>query len=339
VRKLLAFAGLSLLVTSAPALGHDLRPIFIDVSQTSVDALALRWKVPSSVPRTQLPQVSLTGGCQPENELQVVLRGDSYQADRFYRCEAGLTGEVLSLEFPGSNPSLTTVVRVQTHDGLLLSGLLPPGELAWQIPEAPERWEVAYNYTELGLEHIWLGWDHLMFVALLVLIARTGRRTLITVTGFTLAHSLTLALSTLDLIALPILAVEAVIALSIVFVATEIARADETTLTYRYPVLVASSFGLLHGFGFASVLREVGLPPTELPTALLFFNIGVEIGQVLFVMIIFGIAAAVRSTGRRAESRLGWYSLSGAKTGTVTAYTVGAVASFWTIERVLAFWV
>ena len=336
--RIIAVAGLWLLA-SAPALAHDLRPIFIDASQSSVESLALRWKVPSSVLRTQLPVVSLTDGCQPQNEAQVALRGDSYQADRIYRCESGLTGEVLSLDFPGSNPSLTTVIRVQTHDGLLLSGLLPPGELTWQIPEAPGRWEVAHNYTELGLEHIWLGWDHLMFVALLVLIARTGRRTLITVTGFTVAHSLTLALSTLDLVALPIPAVEAAIALSIVFVATEIARGNESTLTYRYPVLVASSFGLLHGFGFASVLREVGLPAAELPTALLFFNIGVEIGQVVFVLIIFGIAAAVRSAGKRSKSGLGTYSLSGARTGAVTAYTVGAVASFWTIERVLAFWV
>lgn len=338
MKRAAALAALWLAV-APPAGGHDLRPIFIDASQVSAEALLVRWKVPSSVPRTQLPLIALSEGCQAQNELQVVLRGDSYQADREYRCTGGLAGKVVSLAFPGANPSLTTVIRVQTHDGQLLSGLLPPGDLSWEIPEAPERWEVARNYTELGLEHIWLGWDHLMFVALLVLIARTGKRTLITVTGFTLAHSLTLALSTLDLVALPIPAVEAVIALSIVFVATEIARGDATTLTYRYPVLVASSFGLLHGFGFASVLREVGLPAAELPTALLFFNVGVEIGQVIFVLIIFGLAAAVRAAGRRVHTGLESFSLSDGRTGLVTAYAVGAVASFWTLERVVAFWI
>ena len=338
MKRAVALAALWLAV-APPAGGHDLRPIFIDASQVSAEALLVRWKVPSSVPRTQLPLIALSEGCQAQNELQVVLRGDSYQADREYRCTGGLAGKVVSLAFPGANPSLTTVIRVQTHDGQLLSGLLPPGDLSWEIPEAPERWEVARNYTELGLEHIWLGWDHLMFVALLVLIARTGKRTLITVTGFTLAHSLTLALSTLDLVALPIPAVEAVIALSIVFVATEIARGDATTLTYRYPVLVASSFGLLHGFGFASVLREVGLPAAELPTALLFFNVGVEIGQVIFVLIIFGLAAAVRAAGRRVHTGLESFSLSDGRTGLVTAYAVGAVASFWTLERVVAFWI
>jgi len=339
MRRALALVGLWSALLAPTAFGHDLRPIFIDVSQASLDSVALRWKVPASVPRPQVPLVSLSAGCQPENEPQVGLRGDSYQGDRAYRCATDLTGEVLSLDFPGANPSLTTVIRIQTHEGQLFSGLLPPGELAWEIPAAPGRWEVAHNYTELGLEHIWLGWDHLMFVALLVLVARTGRRTLITVTGFTLAHSLTLALSTLDLVSLPIPAVEAAIALSIVFVATEIARGNEATLTYRYPVLVASSFGLLHGFGFASVLREVGLPTAELPTALLFFNVGVEIGQVAFVLVIFGIDHAVRRAGQGANGRFGTFSVSDSRTGMLTAYAVGAVASFWTLERVLAFWV
>tara|TARA_B100000029_G_C17599798_1_gene965374 strand:- start:2992 stop:3819 length:828 start_codon:yes stop_codon:yes gene_type:complete len=274
----------------------------------------------------------LSDGCQPQTQPQTTLRGDSYQTENFYLCQNGVSGQILQLNFPGSNPSLTTVIRVQTYEGILLSGLLPPGELAWEIPEEPERWEIAINYTELGLEHIWLGWDHLMFVALLVLIARTGKRTLITVTGFTLAHSLTLALSTLNILALPIPAVEAVIALSIVFLATEIVRSNKNTLTFRYPVLVASSFGLLHGFGFASVLREVGLPSTELPTALLFFNIGVEIGQIIFVLIIFGAILLLRSKALEA------YRLSRAHTGIATAYPVGTIAAFWTLERILAFW-
>ena len=126
--------------------------------------------------------------------------------------------------------------------------------------------------------------------------------------------------------------------LSIIFVATEIARGNKKTLTYRYPVLVASSFGLLHGFGFASVLREVGLPATELPTALLFFNVGVEIGQIVFVLIIFGVAYSARAVGQHLSTHIGALNLSNVKTSAVTAYTVGAVASFWTLERILAFW-
>lgn len=322
---------------SSPTLSHDLRPIFIDASQNSAQSLIVRWKVPSTVPRGQIPMVSLSDGCQPETEPQIALRGDNYQTEQTYQCVDDVTGKILSLVFPGSNPSLTTVIRVKTHDGQLISGLLAPGELSWEIPEAPERWEVAKNYTKLGLDHIWLGWDHLMFVALLILIARTGKRTLITVTGFTLAHSLTLALSTLDILSIPIPAVEAIIALSIVFLATEVARANKTTLTYRHPVLVSSSFGLLHGFGFASVLREVGLPTTELPTALLFFNLGVEIGQIIFVLVIFGTIILTHVTRTKMNSQTA-FSLSKARVGTMTAYSLGSVATFWTIERVLIFW-
>ena len=323
------------LITSG-ALGHDLRPIFIDLSQTSETHATLRWKVPSTVSRSLLPAIALSNECTAESELRVLLRTDTYQGEQSYACATALAGATVSLNFPATNPSLTTIVRVQTHDGQLLSGLLPPDETAWVIPETPGRWEVARNYTVLGIEHIAVGWDHLLFVALMVLLARTPRRTLIMVTGFTVAHSLTLALSTLDLVSLPIPVVETVIALSIVFLATEIARGNPQTLAHRYPLLVTSLFGLLHGFGFASVLREVGLPPTELPTALLFFNVGVEIGQIAFVVVIYAAGLGWQAAMRRSRFGRRGFMLEGSPAATATAYAVGAIASFWTIERLLA---
>ena len=340
MKRAAVLAGAWLALAASTVFGHDLRPIFIDISQASEADAVLRWKAPSTVPRPQLPEVSLSPVCQSRDELRVVLRADSYQGERTYRCAAGLTGETVSLDFPGSNPSLTTIIRVHTYDGQVFSGLLPPGERTWTVPETPGRWEVARNYTELGLEHIALGWDHLLFVALMVLIARSARRTLIVVTGFTLAHSLTLALSTLELVSLPIQIVETAIALSIVFLATEIARGNQETLTHRYPVLVTGAFGLLHGFGFASVLREVGLPAAELPTALLFFNVGVEIGQVAFVLAIFTAVLVTlvpgwRAAARRSRSgRLG-YAFTGAGAATAATYAAGTVASFWAFERLL----
>ena len=348
--------GIGFVLIAASASGHDLRPIFIDISQASETTATLRWKVPATVPRPQLPEIALHGGCAAASEPRVVLRADSYQGERSYDCATELAGTTVSLDFPAVNPSLTTIVRAQTHDGQLLSGLLPPDETAWLIPEAPGRWEVARNYTVLGIEHIAVGWDHLLFVALMVLLARSPRRTLIMVTGFTVAHSLTLALSTLDLVSLPIPVVEAVIALSIVFLATEIARGDASTLAHRHPLLVTGVFGLLHGFGFASVLREVGLPPTELPTALLFFNVGVEIGQIAFVVVIYAAGLGWQAAMRRSRSGRGEITNEGsaapasphnipatavaakadALAPLATAYAVGAIASFWTIERLLS---
>ena len=153
---------------------------------------------------------------------------------------------------------------------------------------------VAVQYTWLGMEHIWIGFDHLLFVLCLIWIAGSLRRILITITGFTLAHSVTLALSALQIVVLPVPPIEAVIALSVLFLATEIARGEggfngakgangaSGALTWRYPIAVSSTFGLLHGLGFAAVLNEIGLPQTELVTGLVFFNVGVEIGQVVF---------------------------------------------------------
>ena len=139
------------------------------------------------------------------------------------------------------------------------------------------------TYLVFGVEHILSGMDHLLFIACLIFIAGTWRRILVTITGFTIAHSLTLTLSALELIRLPVPPIEATIALSIVFLAREIALDRRDTLTWRYPIAVSAGFGLLHGLGFASALKDIGLPQTEIPAALLAFNVGVEIGQIMFV--------------------------------------------------------
>ena len=173
-----------------------------------------------------------------------------------------------------------------------------------------------------------------------MLIAGLWRKILFTVTGFTIAHSITLALAALGVVRVPIAPVEAVIALYIVFLAVEIARKRRNTLTWRYPIAVAGSFGLLHGFGFASALKEIGLPQTELPIALLFFNLGVEVGQVVFVL-------AVASTAALALPRMTALSSDGSFASTAanrqivvpTAYVVGTLATYWTIERVSGFFV
>jgi hypothetical protein len=194
---------------------------------------------------------------------------------------------------------------------------------------------VAREYLRLGVGHILGGADHLLFLACLIFVARTRRRILITVTGFTLAHSITLALAALGWVRVPVAPVEAAIALSIVFVATEIARNRRDTLTWRHPIAVASSFGLLHGFGFAAVLREVGLPQTELPMALLFFNLGVELGQVLFIAaLLVGWAIA-----RRLLAALEHWSATAAleHLRVPVAYGVGCISSYWLIARVAAF--
>ena len=198
---------------------------------------------------------------------------------------------------------------------------------------SPGTFEVVQTYTVLGIEHILTGFDHLLFVLALLILVKGTRRLIATITAFTLAHSLTLFAATLGWINVPGPPVEAVIALSIVFVAGEIvhARQGRPGLTQRYPWLVAFTFGLLHGLGFAGALAEVGLPPLSIPMALLFFNVGVEIGQLIFIAVVLGAIAVVRRIARRLkiDAPSWWWRLP--------PYTIGGIASFWVVQRVAAF--
>ncbi len=198
------------------------------------------------------------------------------------------------------------------------------------IPKAPSAGDVALTYIVLGIEHILEGWDHLLFVFVLILLVPGMRQLILAVTAFTVAHSITLGLATFGLVALPPQAVEAVIALSIVFLAAEVLRSragGPFRLSERLPWLVTFAFGLLHGFGFAGALRETGMPEAAVPLALLMFNLGIEAGQLLFIMAVVLAAFAIRSM-------LGAGSIVAAARPYM-AYGIGCLASFWLIEQVV----
>ncbi len=329
--------GLAFTLLALPAFPHDLRPIFIDITEETESIVTLRWKVPGSVERDSLPEVTLNGNCTKKETTEILRYPGDYQSRQTYQCPGGISGQEVEMIFPVPNPSLTTIIRVSERHGAIHSGMLGPGKYIWLVPEQLNRIAVIKNYTVLGIEHILRGWDHLLFIVCLMFIARSFRRILVTITGFTIAHSITLAVSALDLVALPIAPVEAVIALSIVFVAMEIAKDQKkTNLTYRYPAIVATSFGFLHGFGFASVLRQVGLPQTELPIALLFFNVGVEIGQIIFVAFLLSLS--ITAVFVREKSNFPVPTLKLFQTQKAIAYGIGTLASFWMIERTIGFW-
>lgn len=186
----------------------------------------------------------------------------------------------------------------------------------------------ARRFTRIGFEHILGGMDHLLFVAGLMLIVRSRKQLFLTITAFTLAHSLTLGLATLGYIQVPRAAVEAIIALSILLLAVESisARDGKTGLTSRYPWLVSGGFGLIHGMGFAGALGELGLPGNEIALPLLFFNIGVEAGQLLFVAVWLAIAWTMK-TGRITPTR---------RLALVGHYALGILSAVWFLERTLA---
>jgi len=326
------------ILTVATAQAHDARPNYVQVTETELNTFSVMWKVPASMPGGSLPYPILPEGCIADRQPAWQLAGAEYLGQQVFRCDAGLSGRVVGIEFPTINPSLSTLYKISLANGENHLRILKPSDTEWTVPEAEDRFAVATQYTMLGVEHIWIGIDHLLFVACLLFIARTPRRLLITITGFTVAHSITLALSALDLVRIPTPPVEAMIALSVVFMAWEIAKGNQDSLTHRFPVAVAASFGLLHGFGFAAVLRDIGLPQTELPTALLFFNVGVEIGQILFVLALLVGFFALRGAYMRMSQTMNADDLHWSSLTTPASFVIGSVASYWMIDRIAGFW-
>jgi len=343
------FQWLLILVVGAPVSAHDARPAYLHLSQRAVESADkdradngsppggavsqwvydVQWKLPVSLPPDAHPIPGLPEFCHFKREAYRKNIGDAYVYKNVAHCDTSLADSTITLRYPRGNPGLSALLRVEFASGEQYSNILKPDAEQWRIPASENRLAVASQYVLLGVEHIFAGIDHLLFVACLVFIAGSARKILLTVTGFTLAHSLTLILSSLDLVRLPIAPVEATIALSIVFLAHEIVVNNRDSWTWRYPLVVSSLFGLLHGFGFASVLREIGLPQNELVVGLVAFNIGVELGQVLFIFALLAVFALV---GRAVVADR--ISLQNdPRIATSCGYMVGTVASYWFVER------
>ena len=333
-----------LFIIALPATADDSQPLFVEVEELSVlpdkaYTYAVNWRLPANLKANNLPLIALPDGCI-NNRMGEGARARVESPARFglnqqqrVHCKSALAGQTVAITYSRFNPSTSTLIKYRALNGEEHTRLLAPSEKQWQIPSAETPSRVAYDYTVLGMQHIWIGLDHLLFLLCLLWIAGSWKRVLITITGFTVAHSITLILSALQWLRLPVQPVEAVIALSIVFLATEIAKNNRQTLTWRYPIAVSSSFGLLHGFGFAAALAEIGLPQTELMTGLLFFNLGVEIGQVIFAAAALGTIAALRYLLRRVLAQRD----SAAALQRFSAYGIGSLASFWLIERCVGF--
>lgn len=316
---------LVLLASGGGALAHESRPLTIVIRETGEAQYILSAQPPASVASENRPVVKLGAPCTEKNRVREGVP---------YDCPGGLGGASLTIDYPLYNPSVASLVRVLWRSGEISTEVLGPGIRAWRAP-APETFSgVAKSYFTLGVKHILSGFDHIAFLIGLLILARTPSRVLVTVTGFTLAHSLTLALVALDLVRVSVPAIEAAIALSIVFVAAEIARGDRTSLAWRRPILVASTFGLLHGAGFAAILGSIGLPQVEKIPALLFFNVGVEAGQVLLVAAAFAwflgvmkARAIVRGDSIKSPPELAV---------TLAGYALGIVSAYWFVRRLAA---
>jgi len=303
---------------------HELRPAYLELRQTQSDTFDVLWKVPARGDLKLALYVRFPDSCEDVKGRTVYQMGDAHIVRWTVKCPDGLVDREISID--GLSTSLTDVlVRIQWSDERAQTVRLDAAQTSFTVEAAPTLMQLASAYALMGIEHILLGIDHLLFVLGLLLIVGNTSTLVKTITAFTVAHSITLALAVLGVVNVPSRPVDAAIALSIAFLGAEIvhARRGQRGLTVRFPWIVAFAFGLLHGLGFAGALTGLGLPPGDIPLALLFFNVGVEIGQLLFVLFFVVLAWAFRTL------QFDWPKWS----EPVPAYTVGTLASYWFIGR------
>jgi hydrogenase/urease accessory protein HupE len=316
----------SFLATSAA--GHELRPAYLNMQEMAANEFFVLWKVPALGDMRLALDVRLPETCKPRAEPIKSIEGAAYVERWTAICGSGLSGREIVVG--GLNSTLTdALARLEYRDGSVEIARLTPESPSFVVAGRQTEWEVARAYFLLGVDHILSGLDHLLFVFALILLIHDRWMLVKTITAFTLAHSITLAGASLGYFSLPQEPVEATIALSIAFVASELVKMKpgERRLSEAYPWVVAFAFGLLHGFGFAGALKDIGLPQSDVPLALLSFNLGVEAGQLLFVVGVLVVFRAVNAlaTVPLAQARL------------AAAYLIGTVAMVWLVARFVSF--
>lgn len=312
----------------ATCAAHEVRPSYLEVQEDRAGEFEALFKTPMRGDLRLSLSATFSGRADAVMPMTTRMTGDAAVQTWRFRTLDPLRGQTIGIS--GLENTMTdALVRVVFLDGTSWIRRLTPQEPSATIPLLQSGWSVAGVYLNLGIEHILLGVDHLLFVLALIIITRGTWPLIKTVTAFTIAHSITLTLATLGYVHVPPAPVEALIALSIAFVAVEIVRQwqGREGLAARAPWLIAFTFGLLHGLGFAGALSEIGLPEGQIPVAMLFFNVGVEIGQLLFIatmLCVFAVVRRIRPIWPR------WARLA-------APYAIGSIAMFWVIERITAF--
>ncbi len=282
-----------LMLLSVSADAHRFAPSLLQITESGSDTYAVTWKTPiqqiSDIPMMPV----LPGGCQLSEESPWIREGTGKLRQSTYQCVGGLIGQSIGVSGLGPNQS-SVMLNLSLADNIDHQAVLTGDTSTFLVPAEPDRWQVVGRYTVLGAEHIWAGIDHLLFVLGLLLLVGGGRRLIWTITAFTVGHSITLAMVTLGVFDYPVAFIEFLIALSIFVLALELTREGGQSWLWRQPWWLAGLFGLLHGMGFAGALADTGLPQANLPLALLFFNVGIEFGQLAFIAVLLGFGMLFR---------------------------------------------
>jgi len=327
--KHLLISVLIYIVLTGTAFADEIRPAYLEIKENTSNLYSVLWKVPAKADKKLAIKPLFDNDCIAKTQAITQRVNASYVQRWMLACNNGLQNKTISIT--GLEMTNTDVlVHLEFINGVSHTAQLTPSNRFYVIPQEASTLAVIKTYTWLGIEHILLGFDHLLFVFALLLIVNNNRRLLITITAFTVAHSITLAGATLGFIHVPQQPVEAVIALSILFLAVEIVHGRQGRPGYaaRWPWLVAFIFGLLHGFGFAGALAETGLPQHAIPTALIFFNVGVELGQLIFVLVVVLFTWLLHQLQQQKLLK---------RAETVVIYSIGGLSTFWLFERVSLF--
>lgn len=323
---------MTVVLTCLPVLtvnADEIRPALLDIKEQNTGLFNVTWKVPMRGDRVLALKARLPGSLELLGSATIKnIPGAQIERATYKNNEESLAGQTIVID--GLSALQTDVLLlVQLQDGTSHSAILRPASPEFTVPLHASKLKVAGDYWLMGTIHILEGADHLLFVLALMMIVSGFKPLLKAITAFTVAHSITLALATLDVIHVPPAPTEAIIALSILFLAVEIIhiRQGKFSLTEQHPWVVAFIFGLFHGLGFAGALSEIGLPQQEIPLALLMFNVGVETGQLMFIAVVLSLFALLRRL-HVAMSQGAWR---------VLPYMIGSVAAFWVIQRVVSF--
>jgi len=317
------------LLTSSVSIADEFRPALLEITEAEPGWYAVLWKVPLQNGRALDMSPTFPEHMQQMGPASArVVQGSRIEQSTWTSESGSLVGGTIEIAGLSALP-IDVIVQIDMADGSEHSAILRPASPSYVVPERATKWTVAASYWKIGTIHILEGYDHLLFVLALLLIIPNLWMLFKTITAFTLAHSVSLALATLGVVNMPGAPTEAVISLSILFLAVEIvhSRQGHVTFTEKYPWVVALAFGLVHGLGFAGALAEVGLPEQEIPLALLMFNVGVETGQILFVCGVLVVIALIKGVP------VGWPAGS----WRLMPYAIGCTAAFWTVQRIGSF--
>jgi len=313
-----------LLFNSVWGRAHEIRPAYLEIKEIGPNRVTVFWKQPVSGETGIYLTPVLSSGWLNDSASINSSSGVALIRQWSIKTRESIAGQTITID--GLKNTITDVlVNITFRDGTKLTRIIRPSDPTLLVEKSEHSTLPVFDYLRLGIEHILFGIDHLLFVLALILIVQGKRRLLKTITAFTLAHSITLAAATLGWVHIPSAPVEAVIALSIIFLAVELVRyyRGEPVFSSRYPWVVAFIFGLLHGFGFAGALANVGLPEHDIPMALLLFNVGVETGQILFIFFVMLVIWLIHKTIKNIPTWSRW----------IPPYTIGCMAAVWFFQR------